>query len=468
MLSQLIFLFLSLFLSVILVIPTAWAVGSSGFENASYSARSLAQSNAVVARPEEPDTTSFNPAGLPYIKGIQFTGGLEGIDTHTFFTSKATGDHTKNTGQLVFVPASFITVNPGRLLWNRVGAGVGLTSPFGLQNRYNTMGNLAQYTGHKNKLNMAAVTIAGGVKLLDNFSVGGGAVDYIAYKYAQNLNFPNSNILRPAVGANTFADGLARTDLDGDGWGWLAGVFFKPFKRHQFGLSYRSRATIDAKGDVKIEGINPLLIGTFPTIPTFQTGIQTDVPLPSNLTIAYAYVPSDKWAAEFDLGYTRWSVFTDQDIAFDRPNTVLTALGTIPRNYDDTWSFNLGGHYRLNDRFDLMGGAFFYTPASPRKHFDNVIPDAPRLAGTFGFRFNPTRNTSVDLTYFGIFYLRRSVTNDGVFTKSGLSIDGRYTSWQQGFMVNFTYRFDPPFLKGPREKEGARPIIESSQAPLAA
>src|SRR3989304_112442 len=126
-------------------IQRAWAVGSSGFENASYSARSIAQANAVVARPDEPDAVVFNPAGLPDLKGIQLSGSCAGINTFTFFTSKATGDHEQNVPQLVLVPAAYLTVNPGKLLGNRFGFGVGVTSPFGLSNKYDSIGNLAQY-----------------------------------------------------------------------------------------------------------------------------------------------------------------------------------------------------------------------------------------------------------------------------------------------------------------------------------
>ncbi len=433
----------------------AWAIGSSGFENASYSAESLAQGNAMVARPDDPDAVVWNPAGLPYLKNVQYSGSLAGINTFTFFTSKATGDHEKNTPQLALVPTNYLTVNPGKYLGNRFGFGLGTTVPFGLANRYHSIGNLAQYTGYHNSLRMIAVTVAGGMKLTDNLSVGAGAVDYITYKYAQIFNFPNSFLLSGAVPGNTFADGLARTDTRGYGWGWTLGALAKPFKHHHLGFYYRSRATVDVNGNVKIEGINPLLAGTFPNAPLFQTGVHSEIPLPSNITLAYAYVPSDKWSAEFDLGLTQWHVFKDQDFGFDNPNNILTALGTIPKDFHDTWSFHLGGHYRLNKKIDLMGGSFFYTAASPKFHTTNVIPDSNRIAGTLGFRWDMFENASLDVAYLAMLYTRRSVANPTVFAKTGLSIDGRYTSFTQEFMVTFTYRFDKiPFL-GNSKKETA-------------
>ncbi len=432
----------------------AWALGSSGFENASYSAESLAQGNAMVARPDDPDAVVWNPAGLPDLKGVQYSGGLAGINTFTFFTSKATGDHEKNVPQLALVPNSYLTINPGKLMGDRFGFGIGATSPFGLSNRYDSIGNLAQYTGYHNSLKMVAMTLSGGVKLHDQISLGGGAVYYNIYKYAQVLNFPNSFILAPAVGPNTFPDGLARTDTKGSSWGWIASALYKPTKTQRFGVFYRSKTSVDVHGNVKIENINPLLLGTFPTIPNFQTFVRSEVNLPSNLTLAYAYVPSDRWAVEFDLGYTRWSTFKDQDFSFERPNSVLRSLGTIPRDYNDVWSFHLGGHYKATKKVDLMAGGFFYTAASPKDHFDNVIPDSNRLGGTFGFRYNIFKNTSLDFAYLAMLYTRRTISNPGVFSKTGLSIDGRYTTFTQEFMVNCTIRFDMPFSKGPKDTSG--------------
>ncbi len=447
---------ISIFLFNLIFTQSAWALGSSGFENASYSAESIAQGNAVVARPDDPDAVVFNPAGLPDLKGVQFSGSLAGINTFTFFTSKATGDHEKNVPQLVLFPTLYVTANPGKLLDDRVGIGVGMTSPFGLANRYPSIGNIAQYVGYHNSLRMVALTIAGGVKIFDKLSVGAGAVDYITYKYDQIFNFPNSFLLSGVIPGNTFPDGLARTDTDGYGWGWILSALAKPTKKHRLGFYYRSRATVDVDGNLKIENINPLLGGTFPTTPNFQTGVHSEIPLPSNLTFAYAYVPSDKWAIEFDLGYTRWSVFKDQDFAFDQPNAILLALGRIPKDFNDSWSFNLGGHYQFNKKLDLMGGAFFYTAAEPKDHFTAVIPDANRLGGTFGFRYNITEKASLDLAYAAIYYLRRQISNPTVQNNTGLSIDGRYTSFLQEFMVTFTYRFDLPFLEKGGDKEFRR------------
>ncbi len=430
-----------------------WAVGSSGFENATYSARSIAQSNAVVARPDEPDAVVFNPAGLPDLPGVQLSVGGAAINTLTHFQSKGTGRREKSSAQLAFVPNFFLTANPGEILDDRVGFGLGMTAPFGLQNRYNSTDVFSRYTGHRNALKMVAITLAGGLKLSDKLSIGGAAVDYVTFKYDQISNFPNSNVLAGIIGPNNAPDGVARLDSDGYGLGWTLGALYKPSEKHRIGFYYRSRATVEIDGEVRIEGLNPLLFSPvlgnlFPTGPDFKTQATSDLPLPPNITVGYAYVPSDKWAIEFDVGYTMWNVFKDQDFAFEITNVVLQNLGRVPRDYDNTWSFHLGGHYKINDKLDLMAGTLYYTAASPKEHVDNVLVDSHRMGWSLGLRWNITENMSLDTAYLGLFHFSRNIQNSEVFAKTGLNIDGRYTSYTNDFIVNFTYRFDHiPFFE---------------------
>ncbi|PIW64525.1 MAG: hypothetical protein COW12_06055 [Candidatus Omnitrophica bacterium CG12_big_fil_rev_8_21_14_0_65_45_16] len=414
----------------------AFAVGSSGFENASYSARSLGQSNAVVARPEEPSTIVFNPAGIPELKGVQFQMDLAGLTTHTWYKNPSTGDIEMNTPQLVLIPTGFATANLGEAFDNRLGVGIGMTYPFGLNNRYESHG-VARYVGHNNRIKILGLTMAAGYQVTDKFNVGGGAVYYNMYQYDQVLNYPNSFILStPGL-----ADGRAKTYFSGKGWGWIASSLYKITKKHQVGVFYRSKANVKAHGRVKIEDLQFGQLQGFSTTPYWESAGKTDVNLPSNLTIGYAYIPSDKWAWELDLGWTHWSVFSDQNFEWDDANTVINSLGTISRNYHNTLSLNTGGHYRLNDKFDLLAGMFMYSAASPEDHFDAVIPDAARIAGTFGFTYNITKKLDFSATYLSLFFLERSIHNQAIIDKSGTSIDGKYSTFIHGFMTGFTYRF---------------------------
>jgi long-subunit fatty acid transport protein len=113
--------------SALLVSPSfVFAVGSSGFENASYSAKTLSQANAVVARPQDPSAVLFNPAGLVDLPGVQVMGNLQGLDFRVFHKNNLTGDHNQNTGKLLLIPSFFMSANPGELMDNRAAFGVSM------------------------------------------------------------------------------------------------------------------------------------------------------------------------------------------------------------------------------------------------------------------------------------------------------------------------------------------------------
>ena len=448
-----------LILSGLLLSPSLlYAVGSAGFENASYSAKTLSQANAVVARPQDPSTILFNPAGLVDLPGVEVMGNLQGLNMRTFHTNKATGDFNQNLGQLILLPSFFMSANPGKLLDDRVAFGFGMNSPYGLSTKFPSIG-MARYTGYNNYLKMIATTMSGAVRITDSLSIGAGATNYWVYKYGQILNYPNANILStPGL-----ADGRALIETDGFGWGWNIGLLAKPSPKHHFGFSFRSKSDVDVNGQVKIDNLISGLAQGYDTAPHFVSGAHSQLHLPQNFTFGYAYIPSDKWSAEFDFGITGWSIFKDQDYEFDRNNATLRGLGTIPRYYEDSWSFNWGGHRKISDRMDLQGGFFFYQAAAPKKHFDNFLPDANRYGWTFGTSYQVTKNLSLDLNYLFILYARRAISNPQIPAKGGENIDGRYTSIIHGGFVSLRYQFDFPSEKTSEVKQ-IPPAIDAQKA----
>ncbi len=436
---------LFLFALTILMPKQAFAVGSSGFENASYSAKTLGQANAVIARPQDPSTISFNPAGMMELPGVQVSAGLQNLDWRIFHRNNATGDHTQSDARLILLPSLYATVNPGNMpgefLDNRLAFGVGVNSPFGLQNSFPARDPFGD-VGYDNRLKLAATTIGGAFQATDWLSVGSGAIYYNAFDYGQEFSYPNAAVLGVAAD-----DGEAKVDSTGHAWGWNFGILAKWREAHKFAFSFRSGANLKMKGTAKIEGIVLGAAQGFPTFPNFETGITTDIPLPFNMTGGYAYEPSDQWAAEFDVGYTDWSQFADQDYEFDNPTAVLRALGTIPRNYDDTWSFHLGGHRRWNPKIDLYGGFAFYTAASPKKHVDNFLPDANRYLWTAGSTYSITNWMDIDCSYLFMLLGSRHISNPQALARAGINIDGRYTSIIHGAFITVTMRFDSPFAE---------------------
>lgn len=419
-------------------IHSAFAVGSGGFENASFSGYALSQSNAVTAQPDEPAAMSYNPAGIADLKGVQaqFGDSMTSVFTHI---SHSTGD-TTSSGTPVQVPTTYFTVNPGEVFNDRLTFGIGSDSPFGLLNKYDSNQLSVRYTGWRNWLKMYTLKPTIALKVTNQFSVAGSAMNYRVFDYGAIQAYPN------VLGGGT-GDGQLRLNTSGSAWGWQLGALLKAHKHH-LGFYYRSPVNLKVKGRLKVENSN-VLGGSSAN---FQTGTYADVDFPMNMTLGYAYDIKDRTTVELDLGYTRWSTFERIHIHTDpvdaTNDAVLAAIGIGTENnnkqYRDGFSVHLGGHHDLNDNLQLRAGSLFYTASVPKHHFSPAVPDSNRLGFSVGTGYKLSDYAKIDLSYLYILGLRRSINND-ISIAVGGDVDGRYTSHYHVFTISMTLMWEDIF-----------------------
>ena len=424
-----------------------FAVGSAGFENASFSAKALGQSKAVVAKADDPAAISYNPAGIVYLPGFQFQPNVSLISSFTYYNSSIQ-PHTRSSGTIVPVPTGYMTLNPGELLGDRVAFGIGSDSPFGLSNKYDGGHGIARYTGYVNYLKMYTVKPTVSFKLLDWLSIGGGPMWYRVFDYGGIQAYPN------VLGGGT-TDGQVRLNLAGNHWGWQAGILAKPHKMHQFGFYFRSPVVVKTRGLAKVE--NTL----FTAGGRYETGVDSKVPLPLNFTFAYAFKPTDRTTVETDFGYTKWSIFKRAPFTHNRTtisaldNTILAAIG-VPndKDYSNGFSAHLGGNHKFTDRFTVLGGTLFYWKVVPKDHWIPAVPDSNRLGFSLGTSYKISKYLVADLTYFTWFVLHRRIQND-IGATLGTSVDGKYKGYLQEVTVSLTYKWDDLFTKlSKKDKSG--------------
>ncbi len=425
----------------------AFAVGSAGFENASFSAASIGEGNAVVAQAEEPAAISYNPAGLSYLPGVQIESNVGLISSFTRHSVNNGIDYS--AGTIHPVPTGYLTINPGHYLNDRLAFGVGSDSPFGLANKYDSNLPQVRYAGWNNYLKMYTIKPVASIKLADGLSIGGGPIYYRVTDFGGVQAYPNK-----ALGIPTLPDGQVRLNLSGNTWGWQMGTLIKPHKKHQFGFYFRSPVTIFTRGLIKVEDAT---VGG-----NFETGGNAKLDLPLNFTWAYAFKPTERDTIEVDLGYTRWSahkrLFFNADPVNSSDDALLAAIGKAEKNYDDSWSIHLGGHHKFNEKFTLRGGSFFFTNAVPDSSFIPAVPDANRLAFTVGGGYKISKNMNLDMSYLSEFALRRKI-NNSISESIGGSVDGNYFSYIQGLYLSFTYKWDNLFPS----KKGKKTTNEVSE-----
>lgn len=457
-------------LSITFLSPfSAWAVGSGGLENASFSAQQLSLGGATTATPDEPAAISYNPAGIVDLPGVQVQASQNFISMLTFKDNDVTGD-TRSSGTLAYVPTAYVTINPGRVFCDRLAFGIGSDSPFGLMNKYNSSDPATHYTGWRNYLKMFTLKPTVAYKFTDKLSIGGGPMWYRIYDFGGIQGYPNNLITIPFLGVNT-ADGQIRINTSGNHWGWQLGTLYKFNEKHRVGYYFRSPVVVNLKGRVKVENsnISPLLGGL--GLRNFETGVHTKMSLPMSMTWAYAYQPTKKTHYEADFIWTRWSTmkrvyFVNDTSGNALDDAILNAVRSADKDWRNGYGIHLGASHKLTEKLTLRGGSWFYWTPIPKTHFTPSIADANHLALSIGLGYKVNKYLNADLCYYNSFYFRRRIDNSIAEHASLInsSVDGRYSSYSQAFTISMTLKWDDIFPRAFKGETAEAPSIEINPA----
>jgi long-chain fatty acid transport protein len=436
----------ALIIALVSMTPSpAFAVGSGGFENASFSAKQLGTGGAVTATPDEPAAISYNPAGIADLPGVQIQGNANFISMLTYKDNDVTGN-TRSRGTLNLVPTGYITINPGKIFCDKLAFGIGMDSPFGLMTRYKSNDPAAQYTGYSNYLKMYSLKPTIAYKFTDKISVGGGPMWYRVYDFGGVQAYPvNAFGLGPT-------DGQVRLNTSGNHWGWQLGALIKLSEKHRFGYYFRSPVVVKTSGLGKVENSTA---GGAPSH-NFETGVHTKLSLPMNMTWAYAYQPTKKTHYEADFTWSHWKThkriyWVVDPVANPVDNIVMDNIRESNKDWSDSFGIQLGASHKLTKKLTLRGGSFFYWTPVPQYHFTPAVPDANHLAVSLGAGYDISKHLTADLVYYNAFYFRRRISNDYV--------SGTYTSYMQAFTISLTAHWDDIFPRANAPKDDS-PSIE--------
>jgi len=424
------FIILTLFGLTIHITRDAFAVGSSGFENATLSTRSLAKSNAVVADPKDADTIAFNPAGLAKLDGNHVYAGTSLITASYEYDGTEGRSDEHNSETVSALPYLYISMETP--VENLV-FGIGMNSPFGLISKWNSTGNF-RYTAYYNELKTSAYYLSLGYEVFPWLSVGGGWT-YAEVGVKQVGKF-NTSFLA-GFPAGTFADSPFELDVEGEGQGWNLGFLITPEKSHSIGIFYRSQLQAELKGILTSDNLGPLSA-------TFGGGTNTtsadfDITVPYNLTVGYQYSPTDKLDIEVDLGWTGWSSYDQTEILFGTSNAVLQGFEFTSLDYRDVISINTGASYQINTNWEIVGGYFFYDMAANKNNMSNVIPDGDRHGISIGFEYGQS-NWTFDAMYIVNFIDKVRIENT-IGIPNGTDIDGKYAGLVHILSTGIRYQF---------------------------
>jgi len=361
----------------LLTLPSGW-VRAAGFALFEAGARAVARAGAFVATADDPSAIFFNPAGLAFqTPKWQVYGGATLIVPNAKFegANPFPGEGvTHDLKTKVFLsPNLYLTYK----IHDRVTAGAGVFSAFGLGTEWEDLANLTgRYLSFDAGLQTFSLQPTAAVKASDQLAVGVG-LEMCFSKVTLNRYLPFFDPFRFA-GVDT-----ARVRLESD-WallvGFAAGLLYRVTDRLRFGIAYM---TPGLEGELTLERLptgKPVLdalVGA--VLPQHPLKAQAShFVCPKELLLGVGLSPWDTWDFELDVYRTQrgrfGSIFLEVS---DQP----TFNQEVSEDYEDTFAVQVGVEKRLNPQWSLMDGFFLDQNPVPIRSVDPVLPDADRCGG---------------------------------------------------------------------------------------
>ncbi|GAA4378694.1 OmpP1/FadL family transporter [Hymenobacter koreensis] len=333
----------------------------------------------------------YNPGALAMVRerGVQI--GVNATMARQAFRAEAAGtNYDTNQRQLdntVTTPFNlYAGFGPTEGKWR---AGIAVYTPFGSKLDY--------ADGWEGRFSLTEIDLASifvqptaSYAITDKLSVGAGLV---IFAYGA-VNLQRDIPVQSPNGAGQFGhielDGKADTKI-----GYNAGVYFKPTDKLSLGLSYRSKIDAVVKGgDVTFTNLpsSPLIASNFGA-----TKFDVLLPLPATFNLGIGVTPTEKLTVGFDVNYTQWSEYEKLEFTFDQPVAGATTSSSV-RDYENSFTFRLGGQYQLMDALTLRAGGIYDISPVKDGYVTPETPDANRVGVSAGLSYKFGEKFGIDLS----------------------------------------------------------------------
>jgi long-chain fatty acid transport protein len=270
-----------------------------------------------------------NPAGMTHLEGHQLSLGVGLGQIDTEFDANANtpfgGGNGGDAAGLVPLLGSHGVLS----LTEDLKLGFSVFSVAGAALDYNN-----SWTGRFQAQEVSILTVTANptvaYRVTDWLSVAGG----VMVTYA-DLDF---KLAAPPGGA-----GSAKIDGDDVTHGFNFGALVELSPRTRIGAVYVSEQEIDFDGNLKV---NPAGI---------NVGSTTSLNLAQAVRVGAYHDIDDQWAILGSVGWEDWSTM---DSLFVNTNG---GAGNIPRNWNDTYHFSIGAHYKPVEDWLLQAGVTYDT-----------------------------------------------------------------------------------------------------------
>ena len=454
-------------------------VQAAGFQLFEQSVSGLGTSFASTAAAEDASTVWWNPAGMSYLPGGNFTLGGHIIKPTAEFENQGSrtllplpnglpmsGSNGGNAGGIALLPNLYYTHG----ITDRLSLGIGVNAPFGSTTDYED-GWVGRYHALKSALTIININPSAAWKINDRFSIGGGLnLQYAKAELTSAIDFSTACIagvqaavlqqtggtatpaqIQGAIAAqcgpggfttpgNAAKDGKATIKGDNWGYGFNLGMMWQIVPSTRLGISYRSSVEQDLKGDATYQ-VPAGLPGAVASSPRFaNTGVTAGIDLPESVSFGLHSQIDESWALMADLTWTKWSRFEELRVKFNNgaPDNVTT------EKWDDSVRVAIGGSYKPSSTWTIRAGVAYDQSPVPDEHRTPRIPDQDRTWLSFGANWKITQNASLDFGYAHIFVKSASLNLSAADAENNArgTLKGEYSNPSVDIVsIQYNHRF---------------------------
>lgn len=405
-----------------LAVATASA---EGYQSNSQSARQTGMGHTGVAMNLGAESMHFNPAGMAALKSdVEVSLGATAIFSKVELEDCNIDGKNYSTDNPVSTPV--FAYAAFRVWKDKLTAGVSLTNPYGSALDWGNKWPGAMLI-EDISLRSFVVQPTVAFKVLPNLSLGGGLM----------VSMGNFDLNRATMPAGIFSgagidEAPAWLNINGKAniaYGYNVGLLWNFAKKWNFGVSYRSEMKMKVdNGDMEIKYIDAMATIAPSAKALFddanalydEIDISTELPMPANLTVGFAFQPNKCLTLELDAQFVGWEAYKDLDFTATVDGESVPISQTY-KNYRNTVIVRAGAQYLLGSKWTVRAGAYFDETPVRSKYF---YPDGPgfnKLGMSGGASWMPAKWISVDLaaTYIQGFSREASCPNGTADTFGG-------------------------------------------------
>ncbi len=372
---------------------TVQSVRADGYRNPPPTAEGIAKSGANSVWVDDASAISYNPANLAFQTNQSVVVSFTFAQTENTYTVPPNpllpaGGTFESSGDWNILPNLYYSIPVGDKGW---AAGLGITTPFGQGLEWNAA-DFEPLTGFSNQVpyeaGVALIDINPTVafKVHEDVSIGVGLDIYLSQLNLKAVQGITTNI--PPFGL-VQANFKAEAESYGYGLGANVGASWKVAEGHRLTATYRSAFKIDYSGDLSVDGQPDA---------DFDTSIQ----YPHMVSLGYGIQLSDRVQVETMIEWLNWSSNEKQTLEIEgQPPS------TIENNWDDTFTFGLGGSWQAMDALVVRAGYAYIPSPIPDETITPLLPDADRHAISFGLGYTFGAH-AIDVAYTFSIYEERS------------------------------------------------------------